>query len=162
MRQKTRGHGEGATRGLSPHPRVAASSARAVNIKLSFPGSNPDVRIETFDPLDTVVSYFIGNDADQWQPDVPVWDRVRYVDLYPGIDFTSSTPRSVVFVPGARTVSARLIPRDELVISPSPTPPPPRHTGRGQFGWQELARYSTIMKRHLDLTNAHWQLYFKC
>lgn len=59
---------------------------RAVNLKLSFPGANPALRLEPFDRLDTVVNYFIGNDPDQWHPDVPVWGGVRYIDLYPGID----------------------------------------------------------------------------
>ena len=57
-----------------------------MNIKLSFVGANPHPRIETFDRLDTTVSYFYGNDPEQWRPDVPVWGGVRYVDLYPGID----------------------------------------------------------------------------
>ena len=56
-----------------------------VNIKLSFVGANPQARIETFDPVDTVISYFLGNDSsDHWRPAVPVWGGVRYVDLYPG------------------------------------------------------------------------------
>jgi hypothetical protein len=55
-------------------------------LKLTFPGSNPDVRIEPFDALTTTVSYFIGNDPAQWRPAVPVWGGVRYVDLYPGVD----------------------------------------------------------------------------
>ena len=59
---------------------------KAANIKLSFVGANPHPRIEPFDRLDTVVSYFIGNDPDKWRPDVPVWGGVRYVDLYPGVD----------------------------------------------------------------------------
>ncbi len=59
---------------------------RGVNLKLSFPGANPNLRIEPFDRLDTVVSYFIGNDPDQWHPNVPVWGGVRYVDLYSGVD----------------------------------------------------------------------------
>jgi len=57
-----------------------------VNIRLSFPGANAHPRIEPFNRLDTVVSYFIGNDPDKWRPDVPVWGGVRYVDLYPGVD----------------------------------------------------------------------------
>jgi hypothetical protein len=57
-----------------------------VNLKLSFPDANPHPLIEPFDRLDTVVSYFIGNDPDQWHPNVPVWGGVRYVDLYPGVD----------------------------------------------------------------------------
>ena len=59
---------------------------KVVNIKLSFVGANPHPRIEPFDRLDTVVSYFIGNEPDQWRPDVPVWGGTRYVDLYPGVD----------------------------------------------------------------------------
>ena len=59
---------------------------KGVNLRLTFPGANPHPRIEPFDRLDTVVSYFIGNDPEQWQPDVPVWGGVRYVDLYPGVD----------------------------------------------------------------------------
>ena len=59
---------------------------RGVNIKLSFVGANPHPRLETFDRLDTTVSYFLGNDPEQWRPDVPVWGGARYVDLYPGVD----------------------------------------------------------------------------
>jgi hypothetical protein len=57
-----------------------------IALKLTFPDSNPDVRIEPFDPVTTTVSYFIGNDPEQWRPAVPVWSGVRYVDLYPGVD----------------------------------------------------------------------------
>ncbi|MFQ5812255.1 MAG: SBBP repeat-containing protein, partial [Anaerolineae bacterium] len=59
---------------------------KGVNLRLTFPGANPHPRIEPFDRLDTVVSYFIGNDPDQWHPDVPVWGGVHYVDIYPGVD----------------------------------------------------------------------------
>ncbi len=55
-------------------------------LKLTFPGSNPDVRIEPYQPLPTTVSYFIGNDPTQWRSAAPVWGGVRYVDLYPGVD----------------------------------------------------------------------------
>ncbi|MEA3338103.1 MAG: hypothetical protein U9R25_19620 [Chloroflexota bacterium] len=119
MRQRTRGHGEGATRGFSSHPRVAASSASAVNIKLSFPGSNPNARIETLDPLDTVVSYFFGNDPDKWQPDVPVWGGVRYVDLYPGIDLELSSGKGQW---------------DWQLIAKTPTPSSSQGEGRGGGG----------------------------
>jgi hypothetical protein len=54
--------------------------------KLSFPGANPHPRLEPFHRLDTVVSYFIGNDPAKWRVAVPVWGGVRYVGLYPGVD----------------------------------------------------------------------------
>ncbi len=85
----TRSWSDGVTEGnpavtLSPPHRVTLSSQIA--LKITFPGSNPDVRIEPFEPLTTTVSYFIGNDPEQWRPAVPVWNGVRYVDLYPGVD----------------------------------------------------------------------------
>jgi hypothetical protein len=69
---------------ITPPPRTA--------LKLTFPGSNPGVRLEPFDPVETTVSYLIGNDPDQWHPTVPVWGGVRYVDLYPGVNLTINSP----------------------------------------------------------------------
>jgi hypothetical protein len=79
---------------------------RGVNLKLSFPSANPHPRIKPFDRLDTVVSYFIGNDPDQWHPNVPVWGGVRYKDLYPGIDLELTSEngclmQQIVARPGA-------------------------------------------------------------
>lgn len=55
-------------------------------LKLTFPGSNRDVRLEPFSRDSSTVSYFFGDDPAQWRPDVPVWAGARYVDLYPGVD----------------------------------------------------------------------------
>jgi hypothetical protein len=60
--------------------------ATLIELKLTFPGSNPDVRIEPVKPLTTTVSYFLGSDPAGWRPDVPVYGGVRYMDLYPGVD----------------------------------------------------------------------------
>jgi hypothetical protein len=86
---------------------------QGVNLKLSFPGANPAPRIEPFDRLDTVVSYFISNDSDRWRPDVPVWGGVRYVDLYPGIDLELTSTAGqwqqwVIARPGADLGAVRL------------------------------------------------------
>jgi len=86
---------------------------KAVNIKLSFPGANPHPRLEPFHRLDTVVSYFIGNDPAKWRAAVPVWGGVRYVGLYPGVDLElrgengQVVPRLVAH-PGADLSAVRL------------------------------------------------------
>jgi len=59
---------------------------RGVNLRLTLSGANPHPQIEGFNPLDTTVSYFIGNDPAQWKTDVPVYAGVRYKDIYPGVD----------------------------------------------------------------------------
>lgn len=68
-----------------PDPQPEIENRKGVNIKLSFVGANPHPRLEPFNRLETHVSYFFGNNADQWHADVPVWGGVRYVDLYPGV-----------------------------------------------------------------------------
>lgn len=64
----------------------AASKHRGVNLHYSFEGANPNPVIEGINRLETKTSYFIGNDSKNWHSNVPVWDGVRYVDLYPGVN----------------------------------------------------------------------------
>lgn len=63
-----------------------ASTRVGVNLRITFVGANPNPTLEPFEPSDTVLSYFRGNNPENWQANVPVWGGVRYVDLYPGID----------------------------------------------------------------------------
>jgi len=100
---------------------------RGVNLRLSFPGANPHPRIEPFDRLDTIVSYFIGNDPAKWHVAVPVWGGVRYINVYPGIDMeiTGENGRLVqrlVARPGADlgAVRLRVEGAEEVALLPSP------------------------------------------
>ncbi|HWY59722.1 MAG TPA: SBBP repeat-containing protein [Terriglobales bacterium] len=71
-------------------PNVAASSkSRApvgatVQFKLLGAAQNPAVIGE--DPLPGRVNYFIGRDPANWHTNVPTYARVRYRNVYPGID----------------------------------------------------------------------------
>lgn len=67
------------------------SSWQGTNLKLSFLGANRHPRLVPVEPANTTVSYFLGNDPAQWQPDVPVWHSVRYDDLYPEVDLVITT-----------------------------------------------------------------------
>jgi uncharacterized repeat protein (TIGR01451 family) len=84
------------------HPAVEGSvpRPRGVNLKLSFVGANPQLRLEPFGRQATTVSYLLGGDR-RWHPDVPAWAGVRYRDLYPGVDLvlggtSGSSDRSMV------------------------------------------------------------------
>jgi hypothetical protein len=57
-----------------------------VNLKISYPGANPNPIIEPFDRMETHISYFIGRETTKWYSNIPVWKGMRYKDLYPGID----------------------------------------------------------------------------
>lgn len=68
---------------------------KAVNLKMVFPGSNPDTKIEPFDRIDVNISYFIGNDSKQQLTNVPAWGGVRYIELYPGADLELTSENGV-------------------------------------------------------------------
>jgi hypothetical protein len=64
--------------------KIPGASGKVVRMKLI--GSNPSPRATGVDPLPGKSNYFIGNDSAKWRTDVPNYAKVRYEDVYPGID----------------------------------------------------------------------------
>jgi hypothetical protein len=54
--------------------------------RMKLTGSNPAPEVRGLDELSGKSYYFIGNDPKKWQSKVPNYARVRYQDVYPGID----------------------------------------------------------------------------
>ena len=73
-----------ATGGQRMTARVRAGSCCASPL----PGQMPAPALLAEAPLPGVVHYLVGNDPAQWHTNVPTSARVRYTDLYPGIDLT--------------------------------------------------------------------------
>ena len=69
----------GATIGLNQ------KSGQAV-LKLRFEGAAREPQISGEQPLPGVSNYFLGRDPVQWRTNVKQFGKVRYRDLYPGID----------------------------------------------------------------------------
>lgn len=95
--------------------RLAESGeVHGVNLKLSFVDANPQPSLEPSAPVETNVSYLLGNDPAQWRPEVPVYSGVRYDELYPGIDLVLSgdqagaLPWSLEARSGAESSAVRL------------------------------------------------------
>ena len=63
---------------------VAQPPRRIVRMKLE--GANPDPRIEGLEQLPTTSNYFAGADPAAWHTNVASFTRVRYTQIYPGID----------------------------------------------------------------------------
>lgn len=66
---------------LAAHP---ASSAR--QLILNLVGARPEARPVGLDPLAGAVNYFLGNDPQQWRHRIPLFGRVRFDAVLPGID----------------------------------------------------------------------------
>ena len=49
-------------------------------------GANPNPEIVAEDELPGKVNYFIGNDPAKWRTNVSTYRKVRYKDVYAGID----------------------------------------------------------------------------
>jgi len=81
---------------------LSENTSRGVHLKLSFDGANPTPHLEAFNPSKTKLSYLIGADRDQWVTNVPVYEGVRYHNLYPGIDLViggGAHANSQAFIP---------------------------------------------------------------
>src|SRR5215208_1591285 len=59
--------------------------ARSI-VRMKLEGANPAPQIEGLEQLMTRSNYFAGADATAWRTDVPNYARVRYAQVYPGID----------------------------------------------------------------------------
>lgn len=70
---------------LSRDPREkSATRVNAVEMRLS--GADPAASVTALDRLPGKSNYFLGNDRSKWRVGVPQFARVRYENVYPGIN----------------------------------------------------------------------------
>ena len=55
-------------------------------LRLDLAGANPNPTLEGLNPLPGKANYLLGNDPKSWHTDVPTFARVKYHDVYPGVD----------------------------------------------------------------------------
>ncbi|HEY0101502.1 MAG TPA: SBBP repeat-containing protein, partial [Pyrinomonadaceae bacterium] len=86
-------------------------------------GARADAPVESADELAGKVNYFYGNDPAKWRTDIPTFGRVRYKEVYPGIDVVyygnqRQLEYDFVVAPGsdARAVSLEFAGADKLEV----------------------------------------------
>jgi hypothetical protein len=60
-------------------------TSRAV-VRMKLVGANTDPSVAGVDPQPGESHYFIGNDPQKWRTHIPTYAKVKYQDVYPGID----------------------------------------------------------------------------
>ncbi|WP_457601649.1 DUF7948 domain-containing protein [Hydrogenivirga sp.] len=55
-------------------------------VKITPIGANPETKIESEDKLSGKVNYFKGKDPKNWRTNIPTYGKVRYKEVYEGID----------------------------------------------------------------------------
>src|SRR5271170_429703 len=78
----------------------------AVRVRLI--GASPNPQVEGLEPLPGRVNYLIGSDQKNWHRDIPTFGRVRFHNVYPGVDVVYyGTPSKLGYdlmaAPGADT-----------------------------------------------------------
>jgi hypothetical protein len=80
---------DGALLNLVSHTRTAGSShldRRFQTLQMKMAGASSTAQVTGTDQLPGKSNYFIGNDPAQWRRGVPQFARVRYENVYPGIN----------------------------------------------------------------------------
>ena len=68
--------------------RAASTASRLppAVLRMTLLGANPTTQIEGLDALPGTVNYFVGNDPHQWRSAIPTFGKVKYHQVYPGVD----------------------------------------------------------------------------
>jgi hypothetical protein len=89
-------------------------AARGHNIRMSFAGTDKNVRVEPQEQIPARFNFFGGNDPAKWTSGVPAYKRILYRDLYPGIDLLilggeGRLKHEYKVKPGARVEDIRIL-----------------------------------------------------
>ena len=109
-------------------------------LRMKLVGANPSAAIAGIDPLPGVVSYFIGNDPNEWHAGIHTYGKVDYKQVYPGVD--------LVFYGNQRQLEY------DFVVAPG--------ADAGRIAWQiDAARARVDAEGNLVLTAANGPASFK-
>ena len=66
--------------------REARRATKTAVLRMRLANANKATRIAGIDPLPGRVDYFLGQDPSNWRTNIPSYARVKYADVYPGVD----------------------------------------------------------------------------
>ncbi len=94
-------------------------------VRMKLVGANAKARVEALEELPGKANYFIGNDPKKWRSNVPLYAKVRYREVYPGVDLVyhgnqQQLEHDFVVAPGAdpRSIMLNLAGAEKLSLDP--------------------------------------------
>src|SRR5262249_51177478 len=86
--------------------RVSVSELPRAVVRMTFAGGRHGAATVGLDELPGKVNYFQGDDPTRWRRSVPTYGRVKYRDIYPGVDVVyygrpGSLEYDLIVAPGA-------------------------------------------------------------
>lgn len=77
---------EGAILSLASRSRTRGADVQVDSVEMKLAGANPNLNLTAMDRTSGKSNYLIGNDPAKWRTGVPQFARVRYDNVYPGIN----------------------------------------------------------------------------
>jgi len=68
------------------NPKSKIENPKSAVLRMQLVGGNPEPQVMGLEELSGISNYFIGNDPKKWRTDVSHYARVKYREVYPGID----------------------------------------------------------------------------
>ena len=65
---------------------VGARHRKSAVVRMTLVNANPQSQMAGHDELPGKSNYFIGNDPAKWRTNIPTYAKVKYEDVYPGVD----------------------------------------------------------------------------
>jgi len=93
---------------------ISVPKARKIDVvQMSLAGGSHDAHAVGIDQLPGTANYFVGSDPTKWHRNLPTYSKVKYTDVYPGVDLIYYGNRrqleyDFVIKPGANPQSIRL------------------------------------------------------
>src|SRR5262249_21547921 len=75
-------------RGLQKWLACAHRTRTSSVLRMKLIGATPTPQVEGLDPLPSQSNYFIGSNPANWRTSIANYARVRYRNVYPGVDLT--------------------------------------------------------------------------
>jgi hypothetical protein len=88
--------------------RESPAQITQIVLRMKFVDANPRSRVVGLEELPGKANYFVGSDSKKWHTNVPLYTKVRYHDLYPGIDLNYSGDQGTL--------------KSDFVVRPGATP----------------------------------------
>lgn len=136
---------------------LSGESAGVVHASLVNAAKRVDAVAE--EPQAGRVNYLLGNDPSRWIQDVPTFGRIRYRDVYPGVDIVyygtgGRLEHDFVVAPGAdpRKIRMRLAGVESMEVDDSTGDALLRLSGNQSVTWKKPLLYQSIggLRRHVE------------
>ena len=121
-------------------------ASEQTSLVMALVGATANSSGEGLEKLGGTVNYFVGNDPDQWRSGIPVFGKVKYAGVYPGIDLVyygnqQQLEYDFMVAPGADPKQVRLgFPGADRVESDDQAGLVV-HVGKANFRWQKPVAY---------------------